>query len=105
MDIGEIYSNDQFKILKAEIPAGQRIPTHTASSEAFLVVVQGKAQLIFSDTEVSLEPGSTYRIPVRKPHSLDVIEALEAFIVRCGEGRITFASHLAGQLRGSTLPG
>lgn len=81
MKIGPLHSGEHYKILKAEIPGGSRMPTHYATSEAFIIVISGTAEIIFSDQEVHLQTGSSFLIPARKPHTLNVIEDFKACII------------------------
>ncbi len=91
MEIKELHSGRQYRVLKATIPAGQRMPTHFASSDAFIVVAKGKAELIFSDREILLEKDISFLIPANKLHTLQVTEDFEAVIVLAGDGKIAFA--------------
>ena len=90
MEIKELHSGPQYKVLKAEISAGQRMPTHFATSDAFIVVVKGKAELIFSDREVLLEKDISFLIPANKLHTLQITEDFKAVIILEGNGRIEF---------------
>lgn len=103
MEIGLLHSSEHYKILKAEIPGGGRMPAHFATSEAFIVVISGRAEIIFSDQEVSLQAGSTFRIPARKPHTLNVIEDFKACIILAPAAGIEFAKNLNGKLKGNEI--
>ncbi|HEY6082527.1 MAG TPA: cupin domain-containing protein [Chitinophagaceae bacterium] len=105
MEIKELHSGLQYRVLKAAIPAGQRMPTHFASSDAFIVVAKGKAELIFSDREVLLEKGISFLIPANKLHTLQVTEDFEAVIVLAGEGKIEFAPVQAETLIDNSFAG
>jgi quercetin dioxygenase-like cupin family protein len=103
MEIGPLHSGEHYKILKAEIPAGGRMPTHYATSEAFIIVTGGRAEIIFSDQEVRLQAGSTFLIPARKPHTLNVIEDFKACIILAPAAGVEFAKNLNGKLKGSKI--
>lgn len=91
MEIKELHSGAQYKVLKAVIPGGQGMPTHFATTDAFIIVSKGKAELIFSDREVLLEKGSTFLIPATRLHTLRVLEDFEVAIILGGGGNIEFA--------------
>jgi quercetin dioxygenase-like cupin family protein len=95
MGIEQIFGNAGCKVLKAEIPSGQRMPTHYATSEAFVMVTKGEAEIIFSDGEQPLKEGTTILIPERKPHTLHILKDFEAFIVIGGKAKIEYASQTA----------
>ena len=42
------------------------MPVHKATSDAFIIVKNGKGKIIFSDAEVGLQQGSTLMIPANK---------------------------------------
>lgn len=90
MGLEKIYGNRGCKVMKAEIPAGSRMPVHHATSEAFVMVTKGKAELIYSDKEEPLHAGIQVCIPKGKPHTLQVTEDFEAFIVIGGAASIEF---------------
>lgn len=103
MGITQIYGNAGCQVLKAEIPAGGRMPTHYATSEAFVMVIKGEAEIIFSDGEQALKEGSTLLIPERKPHTLHILKDFEAYIVIAGKARIEYANQTAKQAMSSSL--
>ncbi|HLR36828.1 MAG TPA: cupin domain-containing protein [Chitinophagaceae bacterium] len=95
MGIVEIFNGKESKVLKAVIPAGKRMPTHYASSEAFVMVTKGKGEIIFSNKEYQLKEGSTIEIPERKPHTLHIIEDFEAYIVLGSGASLEYVNHSA----------
>lgn len=88
MPIEEICSGGFHKVLKAEIPAGEGMEEHYTTSDAFVVVVDGSAKLIFKDKQVDLFAGSAFLIPGLKPHSLVVSKDLKAFFTLASTGKI-----------------
>lgn len=38
----ELETNDHYKVLKVELPAGTNMPRHFATSDAFVIVESGK---------------------------------------------------------------
>lgn len=95
MGIKEIYTGKDSKVLKADIPKGKRMPTHYATSEAFVMVTKGRSEIIFSDKELDLQEGSTVLIPKRKPHTLHIIADFEAYIVLSGDAELEYANQTA----------
>lgn len=95
MGIEEVYGSTGCKVLKAVIPAEKRMPTHYASSKAFVMVTKGEAEIIFSDGKQLLKEGSTISIPENKPHTLHITKDFEAYIVIGGKARIEYANQTA----------
>lgn len=95
MGIEVLYANSQYKVLLAEIAGGQRMPTHYATSDAFVTVLEGEAEIIFSEKEESLPAGTNILIPKRKPHALQVNEYFKAMIVIAGDATLEYANPMA----------
>lgn len=81
MGLEQVFEDDHRQILKVELPAGSGMPEHYATSDAFVIVVEGKAKLIFNDMTCELVRGGTFLIPEEKSHRLEVIDDFKAFIV------------------------
>lgn len=79
MGIEEVCKGGYHKVLRARMPAGSSMEAHYATSDAFMVVVNGEAKLIFNDQEVALSAGSAFLIPGLKPHVLKVSQDLDAY--------------------------
>lgn len=90
MGIEKILGRKEYQVMKANIPAGSRMPVHYATSEAFVMVTKGTAELIFSDRQQDLEAGMHVIIAERKPHTLKIRSDFEAFIVIGGSATIEF---------------
>ena len=78
----EVVSIDKnHKIIRAELPAGSEMPEHHATSDAFIIVVKGKADIIFKDKKHELHAGSHLKVPDAKKHKLEIKEDFVAYIV------------------------
>jgi quercetin dioxygenase-like cupin family protein len=95
MKMDEIYAGDQYKILHVIVPAGGAIPEHFATSDAFVIVQRGAAELEFASSKLILQPGISFLIPARKPHKLRATAEFEAHIVIGAEAGIEMAGRLA----------
>jgi quercetin dioxygenase-like cupin family protein len=91
MSIDQIYKNGSFKVLKAELPSRGSMPEHYATSEAFIMINKGEAEIIFSDGKERLKEGTTFTIPGKKPHTLQIHDDFEAYIVIGGTAEIEFS--------------
>ncbi len=96
MGIEQVYVSAGRKVLKATIPAGKRMPTHYATSEAFVMVFKGEAEIIFADSRQQLVEGSVFLIPEKKPHTLHITKTFEAYIVLGGDATIEYATKAIG---------
>jgi len=57
---------------------GQALSEHTAPYDALVIVVDGKAGIIISGNEYSIEEGQMIRLPANEPHA---IKALTRFMM------------------------
>ena len=57
---------------------GQALSEHTAPYDALVIVVDGKAGIIISGNECSIEEGQMIRLPANEPHA---IKALTRFMM------------------------
>lgn len=87
----ELFHNGSYKVMQVTIPGGQNMPSHHASSDAFVIVQEGEALLIFSDETIELHPGSHHAIPAAKQHILKVVKDFRALIVMEAGAEITFS--------------
>lgn len=90
MGMKQLFSNDFYQVMEISLDAGASLPQHKASSDAFLIVKEGSAKIIFSDNEVELQSGSTQLIPANKEHKLQVHDAFKACIILASEAAIKF---------------
>ena len=91
MEIIEVDSNDQYKVLSVTVDVGEAIPLHHATSEAFLIARKGKGRIVFTDREVILSKGETLLIKANEPHKMEVLENFSSYIVLDLNGSIHFA--------------
>jgi quercetin dioxygenase-like cupin family protein len=99
MKLEEIYAGDQYKILHVTVPAGGAIPEHFATSDAFVIVQRGSAELEFASSKLILQPGMSFLIPSGKPHKLRATAEFEAHIVIGSEAGIEMAGRVAAAAR------
>ena len=83
-------SNDHYKVMQATLKAGDQMPNHYATSDAFIVVVKGRAKLLVNGTEIALIAGGHYSLPAMQAHPLQIEEDFEACIVLAAGGDIQF---------------
>lgn len=86
----EIFSNEQYKVLQVNLNAGERMPLHKASSDAFVIPQSGKAKLSFDDHDEILAPQSTILIKANKPHKMEIIEDFCSCIILEKKANIQF---------------
>ena len=89
--MNQLFSNQYYKVVKLEFAAGEGLTNHSATTDAFVVVQKGKAEIIFKDRTVELIEGSHSSIPANEKHTLKVIEPFSACIIFGGLGKIEFA--------------
>ena len=91
MEIIEVDSNDQYKVLSVTLNAGEAIPLHYATSEAFLIGRKGKGKITFADKEIIFSKGETLIIKANELHRMDILEDFSTYIVLDLDGYLKFA--------------
>lgn len=97
MAIEQIFGDAHRTILKATIPAGSTVPSHHATSDAFVIVSRGKAILDFHLRKVTLTEGATFLIPESREHTLQVLDDFEAYIILAGGGKISWTQQVSAR--------
>ena len=90
MEMKLILESKTFKVISVSLEKGESMPNHKATSDAFVIVRQGKVKLIFDNHEIYLRQDSTQLIPANEKHTLQVEEDFSACIVLAIEGEIKF---------------
>ncbi len=88
MEIKEVCVGGFHKILSLSIDSGKTMEEHYSTSDAFIIVLKGKGELIFENKKVALDMDTTYLIPALKTHQLKVTEDLKAYLVLGPKGGI-----------------
>ncbi len=90
MEMKQLFSNNQYKVMEVALNGGETMPLHQATSDAFIIVKEGSGKIIFSDNEVELHQGSTQLIPANKQHRLQIHETFNACIILAPDAAIKF---------------
>lgn len=88
----ELAKNDHYKIVKVELPAGTNMPRHFATSDAFVIVEDGSALLIYKGETCELVAGTQLCITSHEEHILKVTEDFKALIVLASEAAIIYST-------------
>jgi quercetin dioxygenase-like cupin family protein len=91
MELKKIYENEFYKIMNVSLTKGESLPKHKATSDAFVIVKQGKGKIIFDNREIPLQHDSTQLIPANETHTLEVMEDFRASIILGKDGDINFS--------------
>ena len=67
----ELTKNNQYRIIKIELPAGTNMPRHFATSDAFIMVESGSALLIYKGETFELCAGANQSIAAHEEHILE----------------------------------
>lgn len=65
-----IFSGQQFGVTRISMPAGDRLPEHKTSQEAFLYLVSGNIRFIDASGEKPMAAGDHILIPAHVPHGV-----------------------------------
>lgn len=92
MEITEVDSNDQYKVLCVSLHAGETIPLHHATSDALLIGRKGRGEIIFADRQITISQGESLLIKADEPHRLNITEDFSSYLVLDLNGVIKFTS-------------
>ena len=90
MEMNEVYSNDQYKVLSVSLSMGESMPLHHATSDAFLIGKKGKGRISFNNRQVTLSQGDTLLIKANERHRMEILEDFSSCIILSADGRINF---------------
>jgi quercetin dioxygenase-like cupin family protein len=88
MGMQKVFADKNHQILKVEFPTGSVMPEHHATSDAFIILVKGKATVVFKDSKQDLSSGDSFLIPERKQHRLEIKEDFMAYVILGPDGAI-----------------
>jgi quercetin dioxygenase-like cupin family protein len=91
MEMKKIYENDLYKVMNVSLKKGESLPQHKATSDAFIIVKQGRGTIIFDNREVPLQYDSAQLIPANETHTLEVLDDFRASIILGKNGDINFS--------------
>ncbi|MGN6533229.1 MAG: cupin domain-containing protein [Ginsengibacter sp.] len=91
MEMKEMYSNEKYKVLSVTLNAGEKMPLHEATSDAYLICRKGKGRITFSDRVVDLCLGETLLIKAHEKHKMEILEDFCSCITLENDGKIKFA--------------
>lgn len=95
MEMKEVYSNEQYKVLSVTLSVGEAMPLHHATSDAFIIGKKGKGKISFANRQVILSQGETLLIKANEPHAMEIMEDFSSCIILSAAGRINFDNTLS----------
>lgn len=78
------------KIFQVDGSAGTKMPIHTCTHEAVIMVQEGEVLLQMPDNEVVLKKGDTQIVPAQKEHALKIIKTFKGLAVMAVNAQINF---------------
>jgi quercetin dioxygenase-like cupin family protein len=90
MEMKEIYSCENYKVLQVSLNMGEKMPLHEATSDAFLICKKGKGRITFSDRTIVLSANENLLIKASAPHQVEVLEDFCSNIILESTGKISF---------------
>jgi len=90
MEMKQLFSNSNYKILEVSLNNDESMPLHKATSDAFIIVKKGAGKIIFEDREVELIQGTTQLIPANEQHKLMIKDDFNACIILASQAEIKF---------------
>jgi quercetin dioxygenase-like cupin family protein len=95
MEMKEIYSCDHYKVLNVILNAGEKMPLHEATSNAFLICKKGKGRITFSDRVVDVCANDTLLLKANEQHQVEILEDFCSSVILEADGRINFIKQTA----------
>jgi len=86
----QLQTNEHFQVVKIEFAAGANMKRHIATSDAYLIVEDGNALLIYAGETYELSKGETFLIPANEQHMLKIIDDFKAWIVLASTAQIKY---------------
>ncbi len=77
----QLEANEHFQVIKVELTAGANMKRHVTTSDAYLIVEDGDALLIYAGETYELGKGETFLIPANEQHMLKIINDFKAWII------------------------
>jgi quercetin dioxygenase-like cupin family protein len=90
MEMKEIYSCENYKILNVTLNVGEKMPLHEATSNAFLICKKGKGRITFSNRVVDVSMGETLLIEANDQHKMEILEDFCSNIILDSDAKINF---------------
>lgn len=85
-----IVQGETFKTLQVSAKGGMVMPTHYTTKEAVIVVQEGEAILKTPEGNHEFKPGTTFVIPEKMAHSLEVKKDFKAVVTMAIDSEIEF---------------
>ncbi|MFZ5969299.1 MAG: cupin domain-containing protein [Bacillota bacterium] len=60
---------------------GEGISSHSAAGDAFVYILDGKAEITIGDEKILASEGEVVVMPANIPHALDAVERFKMFLV------------------------
>lgn len=86
----KLIAHNHYKVIKVEFPAGENMPRHIATSDAFLIVESGSALLIYRHETYELKRGDNFWIAANEQHLLRPIEDFSGYLVLSYDAKIEY---------------
>jgi len=77
----ELIKKDKGTVTLFAFDKGQGLSEHTAPFDAFVYIIDGKAEITIDGKTHSVVEGETIIMPANKPHSLKAAERFKMFLV------------------------
>jgi len=90
MEMKEIYSCENYKVLNVALNVGENMPLHEATSNAFLICKKGKGRITFSDKVIDVSMGDTLLIGAHDQHKMEILEDFCSNIILDSDAKINF---------------
>lgn len=86
----QLQINDHYRVVEVDLTAGTNMPRHVATSDAYLIVEDGSALLIYAGETYELNKGNNIKIPANREHILRIINDFKGYIILAKDARISY---------------
>jgi len=77
----ELIKKDKGTVTLFAFDKGQGLSEHTAPFDAFVYIIDGKAEIVIDGKANSVVAGESIIMPANKPHSLKAVERFKMLLV------------------------
>jgi len=82
----EVIKKEKGTVTLFAFDKGQGLSEHTAPFDAFVYIINGRAEITVAGKKHCLKAGETIIMPANKPHSLKAAERFKMLLVMIREG-------------------
>lgn len=77
-----VVDRPSLRVIRLELPPGEGLPTHAATTDLVIVVVEGTGRLSVGGRVLAVEPGTVVALAPGERHAIDADERLKFALIQ-----------------------